>query len=134
LLKAWEIVILVVRHEPGVDSAVRTFCERKLTDYLNARGFGLDPNEHAELTVCVIKAAQIRKPVRSAKVRIAAKLSAKEGAGPVLLGIADGIVSRPDLSSGVRMPKSSYLRATQYAVSKLMDQLSNISKSGSFQP
>lgn len=65
--------------------------------------------------------------VRSAKVRIAAKLST----GPtdddiVLIGIADGIVPRPDLSSNVSMPKSNYLRATQFAVSKLMQQLSTI--------
>lgn len=113
--------------EPGIDSAVRDFCRQKLENYLAAIGIEIAPEKPAQLLVYIVKASQVRKPVRSAKVRIAAKLST----GPtsddiVLIGIADGIVPRPDLSSNVSIPKSSYLRATQFAVSKLMQQVSTI--------
>lgn len=124
-------VHLVIQREPGVKAAVQDFCEQKLVKYLNARGFELDPNAPTELIVYIVKASEIRKPVRSAKVRIAVKFSLDESAEPILLGIADGIVARPDLSSGVWMPKSSYRRATQYAISKLMHQLDNIPKTAS---
>jgi len=127
-------VRLVVQREGGVDATVQNFCQQKLVKYLNARGFELDPNESAELMVSIVKASEIRKPVRSAKVRIAVKLSANESAEPILLGIADGIVPRPDLSSGVWMPRSSYFRATQYAISKLVHQLDNMPKTTSPKP
>lgn len=120
---------LVFHCEPGVAREVQNFCEQKLVKSLNARGFEIDPNEQAELMVFVVKASEIKKPVRSAKVRIAVKLSTNEGSDPVALGIVDGIVPRPDLSSGVWMPKSAYRRATQYAVAKLVDQLGNMPKS-----
>lgn len=126
-------VRLVLGSEPGVRRAIHSFCEAKLIKSLNARGFELDPNEQAELMVCIVQASDIRKPVRSAKVRIAARLGTSEGADPILLGIADGIVPRPDLSGGVSMTKSSYFRAAQYAISKLMHQLSSISKTPSSQ-
>jgi uncharacterized lipoprotein YajG len=117
--------------QAGVAKEVGDFCEQKLVKSLNARGFEIDPNEQAELTVCIVKASEIKKPVRSAKVRMAVKLSTNEGSDPVALGIVDGIVARPDLSSGVWMPKSAYRRATQYAVAKLVDQLGNMPKSTS---
>ena len=89
--------------------------------------------DYVELMVCVVKASEIRRPVRSAKVRIAGRLrtptlscESKSGGDATLLGIADGIVPRPDLSSGVSMPKASYLRAAQYALSKLTHQLGSI--------
>jgi len=124
-------VHLVLQREWGVNAAVQDYCEQKLTKSLNARGFELDPNATTELIVYIVKASEIRKPVRSAKVRIAVKLSANESAEPILLGIADGIVPRPDLSSGVWMPRSSYFRAAQYAISKLMHQLDNMPKTSS---
>jgi len=114
--------------EAGVGGKVKNYCREKLDKCLAARKFEIDPNGQNELTVCIVKAAEIRKPVRSAKVRIAAKFSSHSDAGPAMLGIADGIEPRPDLSSGVWMPKSSYLRAAQYAIAKLMDQLDNIPK------
>jgi len=126
-------VRLVVQRAWGVDAAVQDYCELKLTKYLDTRGFELDPNAPTELIVYIVKASEIRKPVRRAKVRIAVKLSANESAESILLGIADGIVPRPDLSWGVWMPKTSYFRATQYALSKLMHQLDNMPKTESSQ-
>ena len=124
-------VSLVFYAEPGVKSAVRNFCEQKLITSLNARGFEIDPGEQAELMVCIVKASDVRKPVRSAKVRIAARVRNNEGAGSVLVGIADGIVTRPDLSWGVSMPKASYFRAAQFALSKLTHQLDSLPQSQS---
>jgi len=121
-------VRLVVQRAWGVDAAVQDYSEQKLVTNLNARGFELDPNAPTELIVYIVKASEIQKPVRSAKVRIAVKLSANESAEPILWGIADGIVPRPDLSWGVWMPKTSYFRAAQYAISKLMHQLDNMPK------
>jgi hypothetical protein len=128
--------------EAGVGGEVKNYCREKLDKCLAARKFEIDPNGQAELTVCIVKAAEIRKPVRSAKVRIAAKFSprlrsgqASTGdAGPAMVGIADGIEPRPDLSSGVWMPKSAYFRAAQYAIAKIMDQLDNIPKRTPSQP
>ena len=125
---------LTVHAEPGVTSAMRNFCERKLTESLTAAGFELDPNEPAELTVCVVKASQIRKPIRSAKVRIAAGLRITDNTEPILLGLADGIVPRPDLSSGVSIPRSAYFRAAQLAISKLVHQLTNMRKTAFSEP
>ena len=122
---------LVVQRAWGVDAAVQDYCEQKLVTNLNARGFELDQNAPTELIVYIVKASEIQKPVRSAKVRIAAKLCATEGAEPILWGIADGIVPRPDLSWGAWMPKTSYLRAAQHAISKLMHQLDNMPKTSS---
>jgi len=125
--------------EGGVASEVKNYCREKLDKCLAARKFEIDPNEQNDLTVCIVKAAEIRKPVRGAKVRIAVKFSprlrsgqASPGdAGPAMVGIADGIEPRPDLSSGVWMPKSAYFRAAQYAIAKIMDQLDNIPKNPS---
>jgi hypothetical protein len=122
--------------EAGVGGEVRNYCREKLDKCLAARQFQVDPNGQNELTVCIVKAAEIRKPVRGAKVRIAVKFSprlrseqASTGdAGPAMVGIADGIEPRPDLSSGVWMPKSAYFRAAQYAIAKIMDQFDNIPK------
>ena len=122
--------------EAGVSREVKNYCREKIEKCLAARKLQIDPNEQAELTVCIVKAAEIRKPVRSTKVRIAAKFSpglrsgqaSAEGSEPAMVGIADGIEPRPDLSSGVWMPKSAYLRAAQYAIAKIMDQLDNILK------
>jgi hypothetical protein len=114
--------------EAGVGGEVKNYCREKLDKCLAARKFEIDPNGQNELTVCIVKAAEIRRPVRSAKVRIAAKFSSHSDAGPAMMGIADGIEPRPDLSSGVWMPKSAYFRAAQYAIAKLMDQLDNIPK------
>jgi hypothetical protein len=119
---------LVFCRQGGVNAELAEFCEQKITKCLAARGFEIDPNEQTELTICIVKAAEIRRPVRSAKVRIAAKFSSQAGAEPAMLGIADGIEARPDLSSGVWMPKAAYLRAAQYAIAKLTDQLDNIPK------
>jgi hypothetical protein len=119
---------LVFQKESGIDSTVQAFCQEKLTKNLIARGIKLDPNEPAELIVCIVKVSEIKQPVRSAKIRITAKLSITGSSDPILLGIADGIDPRPDLSSGVWMPKSSYLRAAQHAISKLMLQLDNMPK------
>ena len=121
---------------------MKNYCREKLDKCLAARQFQVDPNEQSQLIICIVKAAEIRKPVRSAKVRIAAKFSprlrsgqASTGdAGLAMVGIADGIEPRPDLSSGVWMPKSAYFRAAQYAIAKLMDQLDNIPKSTSSSP
>lgn len=126
-------VNMVLQRAWGVDAVVQDYCEQKLTKYLAARGFELDPNAPTELIVYILKASEIRKPVRTAKVRIVVKLFAKESAEPILSGIADGIVPRPDLSSDVWMPKTSYLRAVQYAISKLMHQFDNMPKTTSFQ-
>jgi hypothetical protein len=128
--------------EAGVGGEVKNYCREKLDKCLAARKFEIDPNEQNELMVCIVKAAEIRKPVRGAKVRIAVKFSprlrsgeASPGdAGPAMLGIADGIEPRPDLSSGVWMPKSAYFRAAQYAIAKIMDQLDNIPKRTPSQP
>lgn len=114
--------------EAGVSREVKNYCWEKLDKCLAARKFQIDPNEQAELTVCIVKAAEIRKPVRSAKVRIAVKFSLESGNNPAMVGIADGIEPRPDLSSGVWMPRAAYLRAAQYAIAKIMDQLDNIPK------
>jgi len=130
--------------EAGVGAEVEKYCREKLDKYLAARKLQIDPNEQNELMVCIVKAAEIRKPVRAAKVRIAVEFSARLGsprprsgqagqasagdAGPAMMGIADGIEPRPDLSSGVWMPKSAYFRAAQYAIAKIMDQLDNIPK------
>jgi hypothetical protein len=127
---------LVFCRQGGVDAEVAKFCEQKITKALAARGFEIDPNEQTELTICIVKAAEIHRPVRSAKVRIAATFcprlrsgqASEEGSEPAMLGVADGIEARPDLSSGVWMPKSAYFRAAQYAIAKLMDQLDNIPK------
>lgn len=136
-ITAWDILSgqtiptrarLVFHCESSVNTDVQAFCQQKLINNLNARGFELDPNEPAELIVCIVKASEIRSPVRIAKVRIAAKLSAKENANPIVLGIADGIEPRPDLSQGVSMPKASYFRAAQQAISKLIHQLDNMPK------
>lgn len=132
-------VCLFVCREGGVDGEVAKFCEQKITKFLAARGFAIDPNEQSQLTICIVKAAEIRKPVRGAKVRIVAKFSPRLRSGqastgeaePAIVGIADGIEPRPDLSSGVWMPKSAYFRAAQYAIAKLMDQLDNIPKNPS---
>jgi len=131
--------------EAGVGSELKDYCQEKLDKCLAARKFEIDPNEQAELMVCIVKAAEIRKPVRAAKVRIAVEFSARPGsprprsgqasagdAGPAMMGIADGIEPRPDLSSGVWMPKSAYFRAAQYAIAKIMDQLDNIPKGSKF--
>jgi hypothetical protein len=128
--------------EAGVGGEVKNYCREKLDKCLAARKFEIDPNGQAELTVCIVKAAEIRKPVRGAKVRIAVKFcprlrsgQASPGdAGPAMVGIADGIEPRPDLSSGVWMPKSAYFRAAQYAIAKIMDQLDNIPKRTPSQP
>jgi len=128
--------------EAGVGGEVKNYCREKLDKCLAARKFEIDPNEQNELMVCIVKAAEIRKPVRGAKVRIAVKFSprlrsgqASTGdAGPAMVGIADGIEPRPDLSSGVWMPKSAYFRAAQYAIAKIMDQLDNIPKRTPSQP
>ena len=128
--------------EAGVGGEVKNYCREKLDKCLAARKFQIDPNEQNELTVCIVKAAEIRKPVRGAKVRITVKFSprlrsgqASPGdAGPAMVGIADGIEPRPDLSSGVWMPKSAYFRAAQYAIAKIMDQLDNIPKRTPSQP
>jgi hypothetical protein len=128
--------------EAGVGGEVKNYCREKLDKCLAARKFEIDPNEQNELMVCIVKAAEIRKPVRGAKVRIAVKFSprlrsgqASPGdAGPAMVGIADGIEPRPDLSSGVWMPKSAYFRAAQYAIAKIMDQLDNIPKRTPSQP
>jgi len=125
----------------GISREVQNYCREKLDKCLAARKFQIDPNQQNELMVCIVKAAEIHKPVRAAKVRIAVKFSprlrsgqASTGdAGPAMLGIADGIEPRPDLSSGVWMPRSAYFRATQYAIAKLMDQLDNIPKNQSSQ-
>jgi hypothetical protein len=119
--------------EGGVGSEVKNYCREKLDKCLAARKFQIDPNGQNELTVCIIKAAEIRKPVRGAKVRIAVKFSSPGDAGPAMVGIADGIEPRPDLSSGVWMPKAAYCRAAQYAIAKLMDQLDNVPKRTQFQ-
>ena len=119
--------------EVGISREVENYCREKLEKCLAARKFKIDPNEQNELMVCIVKAAEIRRPVRSAKVRIAAKFSWHGDAGPGMVGIADGIEPRPDLSSGVWMPKSAYFRAAQYAIAKLMDQLDNIPKRSPFQ-
>jgi len=119
---------LVFHGESGVSSDVQAFCRDKLVKNLMSRGIEIDPNVPAELIVCIVRASEIRKPVRRAKVRIAVKLSLNEGAEIVFQGIADGIESRPDLSEGVWMPKSSYLRASQQAISKFIRQLDNITK------
>lgn len=116
------------RCEGGVDGEVQRYCQQKVQKCLEVRGFHVDSNEPAQLAICVVKAAEIRKPVRSAKVRIAVKFSTAGGAGPAMVGIADGIEPRPDLSSGVWMPKAAYCRAAQYAIAKLMDQLDNVPK------
>jgi hypothetical protein len=136
--------------EAGVGGEVKNYCREKLDKCLAARKFEIDPNEQNELTVCIVKAAEIRKPVRGAKVRIAVKFSprlrsprprsgqaeqASPGdAEPAMVGIADGIEPRPDLSSGVWMPKAAYCRAAQYAIAKIMDQLDNIPKRTPSQP
>jgi len=120
--------------EAGVGGEVKNYCREKLDKCLAARKFEIDPNGQNELTVCIVKAAEIRRPVRSAKVRIAAKFSSHSDAGPAMMGIADGIEPRPDLSSGVWMPRSAYFRAAQYAIAKLMDQLDNIPKHMPSQP
>jgi hypothetical protein len=113
---------------------MKSFCEQKIAKSLTAAGFELEPNEPAELTLCIVRASEIQKPIRSAKVRIAAMLRESENADPILLGIADGIVPRPDLSSGVWMPKSAYFRAAQLAISKLTHQLSNVPKTPPSEP
>jgi hypothetical protein len=122
--------------EGGVGGEVKNYCREKFDKCLAARKFEIDPNEQNELTVCIVKAAEIRKPVRGAKVRIAVKFSPRLRSGqaspgdaePAMVGIADGIEPRPDLSSGVWMPKSAYFRAAQYAIAKIMDQFDNIPK------
>jgi len=119
---------LVIQRAWGVETSVQEYSELKLTKYLNAREFELDPNAPTELMVYIVKASEIRKPVRSAKIRMVVKLSNKESTEPILLGIVDGIEPRPDLSSGVWMPRSSYFRAAQYAISKLIHQLDNLHK------
>ena len=119
---------LVIQRAWGVETSVQEYFELKLSKYLNAREFELDPNAPTELMVHILKASEIHKPVRSAKIRLAVKLSNKESAEPILLGIVDGIEPRPDLSSGVWMPRSSYFRAAQYAISKLIHQLDNLHK------
>ena len=120
---------LAVYSEPGVKPKLESFCTAKLTKNLLARGLEIDPNEQAQLVVCIVEALDIRKPVRAAKVRLAAKLTTGYQAEPVLMGIADGIVPRPDLSQGVRMPEESYRRAMQFAISKLMHQLARFTVS-----
>lgn len=128
--------------EGGVGGEVKNYCREKLDKCLAARKFEIDPNEQNELMVCIVKAAEIRKPVRGAKVRIAVKFSPRLRSGqastgdaePAMVGIADGIEPRPDLSSGVWMPKSAYFRAAQYAIAKIMDQLDNIPKRTPSQP
>jgi len=127
-------VHLVLQREWGVNAAIQDYCEQKLVKNLNVRGFELDPNAPTELIVYIVKASEIRKPVRSAKVRIAVKLCTNESVEPIIMGIADGIMARPDLSSGVWIPRLSYFRATQYAISKLMHQLDNMPKTSSSQP
>lgn len=121
-------VRLILYSEPGVRSDVRDFCELKLVQNLKARGFEPGQDEDAQMVVCIVRAWEMRRPVRAAKVRIAASFRRSPEAEPILLGIADGIVARPDLSSGVGMPKSCYLRAGQLAVSKLMQQLSGMAR------
>ncbi|UCG49404.1 MAG: hypothetical protein JSU94_06400 [Phycisphaerales bacterium] len=117
---------LVLSAEPSVESDFRNFCELTILRNLRAHRFELATGAPARLVVCIVKASEVRRPVRLAKVRLAVSLRSPHAEQPVLLGICDGIVPRPDLTARIPMPKSSYLGAAHHAIARLMQQLSTM--------
>ncbi len=116
----------VLSAEPSVESDFRNFCELTILRSLRAHRFELEPGAPARLVVCIVKVAEVRRPVRLAKVRLAVSLASAETEQPVLLGICDGIMPRPDINARTAMPKSSYLGAAHQAIARLMQQLSTM--------
>lgn len=117
--------------ERTVKKSLQQYAKDKLIEQLAANGFRIGDGSTATLSVRVLRVREVNNTLwgtstRIVKARLAVWLTHNDEL--ILQGISDGIEAREDMSWFLGIPRRSYEKAIQRAISKLVRQTKTMRK------